>query len=87
MTLVTEEQRKKKYTEEEREALFDAYFDACGADKEEAYRLLPLLPVTPHWAKIIAEVMGAKYLREHFNITHADEVLGEGWLDAYAEEV
>jgi hypothetical protein len=84
MTTATEPEvdLQRKYTEEEREALFDAYFDACGdEDPTESDRLLELLPVTPHWAKIIVKVMGKDYLLENFNITYATEVLGEGWLD------
>ncbi len=73
---------QRHYTEEEREALFEAYADACAADDfEEAKKLAMIMPLTPTWAKIIAEVMGKEYLRETFNITHANEEFGEGWLD------
>lgn len=73
---------QRHYTEEERDVLFDAYADACAKhDLDEAERLAEIMPLTPNWAKIIAKVMGKDYLRENFNITHANEVLGEGWLD------
>ncbi len=75
---------KRKYTEEERDALYEATMDALMAgNKEEANRLVRLMPIHPRWAKIIAKVYGKEYLLESFNITHADEVYGEGWLDEY----
>ncbi len=73
---------KRKYTEEERDALFDAYADACGTgDHEKAMQILQHMPLHPRWAKIIADVVGKDFLVENFNITHADEVYGEGWLN------
>jgi hypothetical protein len=73
---------QRKYTAEERDAMFEAYAEACGAgDRVEVDRLLAEMPIYPRWAKIIAKVMGKKYLRENFNITHANEVYGEGWLN------
>lgn len=85
MTAVTEVEPEvdlhRKYTAEEREALYNEYFDSCGGNREEAIRRLRGVPIPPRWAKFIAELMGKEYLRENFNITHADEVFGEGWLD------
>lgn len=74
---------QRKYTEEERDAILDAYGDACiEHDYEKADRIIREMPIHPRWAKIIADVMGKEFLLEHFNITHATEVYGEGWLDA-----
>lgn len=76
----------RHYTEEERDAMFDAYIKACESGKdEEANEILSHMPLHPRWAKIVAEVYGKNYLREHFNITHANEVYGEGWLDEIKE--
>ena len=82
MTTMTEIDLQRKYTAEERDAMFEAYADACGSgDHEEAKKILKYMPVHPRWAKIIANVVGKEFLVDHFNITHADEVYGEGWLD------
>lgn len=73
---------KRTYTSEERDAMFEAYAEACGnRDKVEAKKILEHMPVSPRWAKIIADVMGKEYLRENFNITYANEVYGEDWLN------
>lgn len=76
----------RRFTEEERDALFEAVADACGeglatGDCTEAERLVRHYPINPRWAKIIAEVYGKEYLLANFNITYATDVLGEGWLD------
>lgn len=81
MTSAAEIDRQRKYTAEERDAMFEAFADACGNDdRAEVDRLLAEMPIYPRWAKIIAKVMGREYLVENFNITHANEVYGEGWL-------
>lgn len=73
---------KRKYTAEERDTMFEAYIKACETgDDIEADRMLELMPIHPRWAKIIAKVMGKEYLLERFNITYADEVYGEDWLN------
>lgn len=73
---------QKKYTHEERDAMFEAYAEACGrADHEGAARILEQMPINARWAKIIADVMGKDFLLEFFNITVANEEYGEGWLD------
>ena len=73
---------QRKYTEEERDAILDAYADACGeGDYDKADRIIKEMPIHPRWAKIIAEVVGKEFLLKYFNITHANEVYGEGWLD------
>jgi|GEM_PF-2695048 hypothetical protein len=82
MTTMTEIDLQRKYTIEERDAMLEAYADACGAgDYEEADKIIVHMPINPRWAKIIAKVMGKEYLLENFNITYANEVLGEGWLN------
>lgn len=82
MTSTMEVDLHKKYTAEERDAMFDAYAEACGTgDYAEAKQILKHMPVHPRWAKIISDVIGKEFLVEHFNITHADEVYGEGWLN------
>lgn len=82
MTVAIDVDLHKKYTAEERDAMLDAYADACGADEyEEADRILAQMPIHPRWAKIIAEVLGREYLVNNFNITYANEVYGEDWLN------
>lgn len=79
---ISEIDLQKSYTAEERDAMLDAYADACGADDyEEADKILEQMPVHPRWAKIIADVVGKDFLVENFNITYANEVFGEGWLN------
>ncbi len=82
MTTATKVDLQRVYTEEERDAMFEEYADACGrGDREVADRILEEYPLHPRWAKIILDVMGREYLLENFNITHANEVFGEGWMD------
>ena len=82
MTIATEIDLHKQYTIEERDAMFEAGADACGSGNfEEATRIFRQMPIHPRWAKIIAKVMGKEYLRENFNITYANEVFGERWLN------
>ncbi len=84
MTTVLEMERDltRKYTEEERDAMFDAYIEACETgNNAEADRLLQLMPIHPRMAKIVAKVMGREYLQAHFNITRANEAFGEDWLN------
>lgn len=79
---------KRKYTEEEQDAIFDAYIAALEAgDAEKANKVAALMPIHPRWAKIVAEVVGKEYLVSNFNITQADEVYGEGWLNGIQEKV
>lgn len=82
MTSTTEIDLQRKYTAEERDAMFEAVADACGiGDHEGASKIIRQMPIHPRWAKIIADVIGKEFLVEHFNVTHADEVYGEGWLN------
>lgn len=82
MTSTMDVDLKRKYTAEERDGMLEAIADACGAgDCVEADRLVRHLPMHPRWAKIVADVFGKEFLLEKFNITHANEVYGEGWLN------
>lgn len=82
MTSATQIDLRRKYTVEERDAMFEAYAEACGrGDRVEAKRVLEQMPINARWAKIIADVMGKDFLLEYFNITVANEEYGEGWLD------
>ncbi len=86
-TLLEEEiDLNRHYTAEERDALYKACMDALmRGDKEESDRIRDRMPLHPRIAKITAKVKGKQYLREHFNITHANEVFGEGWLNEVQE--
>ncbi len=86
MTAMTEVEAevdlRRRYTAGERDALFEAYAEACGeGDYARADKIIVHMPINPRWAGIIARVMGKEYLEENFNITYANEVLGEGWLN------
>lgn len=75
---------QRVYTEEERDALFDAYIEAIDNDDEEAIdRILKQMPMHPRWARIVRDVFGADYLRQHFNITEAEKAFGADWLDGH----
>ncbi len=79
---ITEEDLKRKYTAEERDAMLEAALDASMAgNDEEADKIIGRMPIHPRWAKIIADVVGKDFLLKNFNITHANEVYGEGWLN------
>jgi hypothetical protein len=82
MTATMEVDLQRRYTAEERDALFEAYAEACGRGAhEEAAAIIKQMPINPRWAKIIADVVGKDFLLENFNITYANEIHGEGWLD------
>lgn len=82
MTTASEADLKKSYTAEERDAMLEAAADACGiGDYDEADKIIRQMPIHPRWAKIIADVAGKDFLLKHYNITHANEVYGEGWLN------
>ncbi len=82
MTSSTKIAPQTKYTEEERDAIFDAAINASLAgNNEEADRLIKIMPIHPRWAKIIAEIYGKDFLLKYFNITRANELYGEGWLN------
>lgn len=83
MTTTTKIDLQKSYTVEEKDAMLEAYADALErGDDEAADHILDEMPIDAYWAKSIRNVMGADYLKEHFNITEANRVFGEGWLDA-----
>jgi hypothetical protein len=82
MTTATEVDLQRKYTAEEREALFEEIYCALEAkDDATADRLVKHVPIHPRWAKIVAGVYGKEYLLKHFNLSHANEEFGEGWLN------
>ena len=82
MTTTAEVNLQQKFSAKERDEMLIAYAEACGQrDYEKADKILEQYPINPRWAGYIAEVMGKEYLLEHFNITYANEVLGEDWLN------
>lgn len=82
MTAITEIDLHRAYTQEEQDALFDAYIDALDSNNDEAARyVLAQMPIHPHGAKIILKVYGREFLEKHFNITEATRVLGEDWMN------
>lgn len=82
MASTTEVDLTRKYTFEERDAMVDAYADALDEGKrKEAHEIVKHIPIHPRLAKIIAEVIGKDFLVKNFNITYANDVLGEGWMD------
>lgn len=82
MTTTTEVDLKRSYTQEELDALFDAYIEALDNDDDEAAdRILEQTPIHPHWAKITLKVIGREFLEKYFNLTEANKAFGEGWMD------
>lgn len=82
MTTTTEIDLRKVYTQEEQSALFDAYIDALdNNDDDAANQISAQMPIHPHWAKIILKVFGREFLEKYFNVTEADRILGEGWMN------
>jgi hypothetical protein len=82
MTTATEIDLHRSYTDEETDAMFDAFCEALeNGNDEEANRILEQMPLHPRWAKIIRDNHGVEYLKENFNITEANRVFGERWLN------
>lgn len=82
MTTATEINLKRVYTQEEQDALFDAYIQAIDdGDDEARQHIAAQMPLEPDWAKCIFKVMGREFLEEHFNLTEANRVFGERWMD------
>lgn len=82
MTTTTEIDLRKNYTQEELDALYDSYIAALDSDDgDEADRIVEQMPIHPHWARIVLKVFGREALLKNFNITEANRVLGEGWMN------
>jgi hypothetical protein len=72
-----------KYTmEEEAKILQDAYAASERGDEAEHLRLLKLLPLAPHLAKVAKKIWGKDFLiNTGADLSLANEKFGEGWLD------
>lgn len=82
MTTTTKVDLQKVYSAEEQDAMFDAYIEALERDDDdEADRILEEMPIHPRWAKIILDVLGKDELVNNFNITEANRVFGENWVN------
>ncbi len=54
----------------------------AATDRDEKLRLMRLLPLAPHLARIGKELYGKNFLLEGgFNLSDANEEFGDGWLD------
>ena len=83
MTTTTEIDLNKVYTQEEQDAMFDAYVEAVEkGEDDKANHILEQMPIHPRWAKIVRDVMGKDELVSNYNITEANRVFGEGWVNA-----
>jgi hypothetical protein len=53
-----------------------------SGNHDEEVRLMKLLPLAPHLARVAKEMYGKNYLLESgFNLSDANEEFGDGWLD------
>ncbi len=75
--------RDRDFTLKEVVALCDEISEAMrNGDEETADRLFFMFPMDPGIAKIFKEVYGKKFLLEAGgDLTEANLVYGEGWLD------
>ena len=71
------------YTNEEMLRILDASLAANDrGDYAEEKRLLRSLPIEPITAKVAKRMYGKQYLLdEGYDLSHANEEYGEGWLD------
>lgn len=74
---------KKPVTEDEMLDRLDAYDAARDAgDHELATRIRLSIPLDPGLAKAYVSAFGKEWLlKKGYDLSEADEVLGEGWLD------
>jgi hypothetical protein len=72
-----------KMTKEEEFDILQASLDAADrGDYEEENRLLLLLPLAPHLAKVAKDLWGKDYLlQEGFDLSEAEAAYGPNWLD------
>ncbi|MDR3299679.1 MAG: hypothetical protein LBU43_06680 [Candidatus Accumulibacter sp.] len=55
---------------------------AARGDAAEESRLIRLLPLAPHLAKVAKEMWGKEYLlQEGYDLSEADAAFGADWLD------
>lgn len=83
--MTTEATTKRVYPDNT--AILDAaeeYFAALDRDApdEEIRAIIKKIPIRPEKALSIKKLYGKEFLLEEFNLSEADAVLGEGWLDA-----
>jgi hypothetical protein len=72
-----------KLTGDQKFKIIQASLDAADrGDREEENRLLLLLPLAPHLAKVAKEIWGKDYLlQEGFDLSEAEAAYGPNWLD------
>ena len=75
--------RDRDFTQKEVLALCDEMSEAMdNGDREAVERVSSIFPVDPGVAKIFKEVYGKEFILDlGFDLTEANLVYGEGWLD------
>lgn len=76
-------------TDKKTELTSDEIFDVLRAirvaeaagDTARVKELDMMLPVLPQFAIGLVQVFGKDYVKANFNLSRADEKLGEGWID------
>lgn len=67
---------------EERDELIASALEAFARkDKETGYSYLAQIPLIPSLAELAFECRGREYCLDHFNLSEANERLGEGWMN------
>ena len=83
--MTTEATAKRTYPDNT--ALLDAadeFFAAIerNASHDELREIMMKVPISPEKALSFKRLYGKEFLLEEFNLSEANAVLGEGWLDA-----
>jgi hypothetical protein len=69
-------------TDEQIDEILDKSFEAeREGNKEECYRILKQIPISPWLARGLKEVYGKKLIEHGFNLSEAEAAYGKSWLD------
>lgn len=73
----------QQFTHEERLNIIHDYNAASQAGKDDdALKIIQQLPIAPHIARAVKEVMGTEYLlNSGFDLSEAEAKYGKNWLN------
>lgn len=73
---------KKELTSDEIIDVLEAIWAAEAAgDTARVKELDMMLPVSPQFAIGLVRMFGKEYVKANYNLSEADEKLGDGWID------